>query len=329
MTRRAAAQGDTSPQAQPGQTEGLWTWRKLWQPALVVAALAAVLTVGWFAAEALFAVTGRPPALAAYLLAGLIGFLLLATVSFVFARATKRYRNPPEFLGEEIAAALDRIARGDFSVRLPPTTQGPLWELTASVNQMAEQLGTLEAQRQEFVSNVSHEIQSPLTSIGGFAELLRSPGLDEAKRLHYLDVIAAEVKRLSKLSDNLLRLTWLDRDDALTTHPYPLDEQLRGVVRTLEPQAAAKSVALSLDAQPVAVDADEDLLGQVWTNLVQNAVKFTGQGGHVSVSLDRDQAMARVRVADDGIGIAADELPHVFERFYRADKARSVGGNGL
>src|SRR5699024_9733183 len=134
---------------------------------------------------------------------------------------------------------------------------------------------------------------------------------------------------LSGLSDHLLRLSFLD-DARLERRPFPLEEHVRSAVLALEPVWSAKDVRVELEAAPVHVQADADLLAQVWTNLVQNAVKFTPSGGRVQIRVTAELAGgARVQVIDAGIGISGDDLPHVFERFYRVDKARGVGGNGL
>src|SRR5699024_10047123 len=141
--------------------------------------------------------------------------------------------------------------------------------------------------------------------------------------------VTSECRRLSGLSANLLRLSAL-AEARLERGPVQLDEHVRSAVLALEPVWSANHVHVELDAVPVRVRADGELLTQVWTNLVQNAVKFTPSGGRVQVRVTAEPAgAARVQVVDTGIGIAATDLPHVFERFYRADKARGSGGNGL
>ncbi|MDR1422717.1 MAG: HAMP domain-containing histidine kinase, partial [Coriobacteriales bacterium] len=281
-------------------------------------------------------------------------------------------RDFTEFFGRDIFDALERIARGDFNVFVPSHEHDPLAGLAESVNRMARQLGTVESQRQQFITDVSHEIQSPLTSISGFAALLRDSALTEEQRLHYLGIIEQESRRLSHLADNLLRLAALDSEDqqAERTH-YALDEQLRSVILTLEPQWTARNVSVELvteqtkpntdadikaaesepevnreaagsepganpgsteyGATPLAFDGDQELMEQVWINLIGNAIKFTPEGGKVTVSVERVGAAWVVRVIDTGIGVTEEDLLHIFERFYRADKARgrSQGGNGL
>jgi len=232
--------------------------------------------------------------------------------------------------------ALKRIARGDFSVSVP-VDQGqptPFHEVASNLNQMAESLQQLEDMRQEFISDVSHEIQSPLTSIAGFARALHDPDLSDAQRGEYLDIIEEESRRLSRLSDNLLKLTSLE-SKVQPTEPrsFRLDSQLRSIALTYEPQWSEKRIEVAADLEPLLITADEGMLSQVWGNLFHNAIKFTPGGGRIEVTLRAEEGKAVVRVADTGLGISAEDLPHVFDRFYKADKSRTVadgvGGSGL
>jgi signal transduction histidine kinase len=303
------------------------SWRVVGRTALVFVLIASVFSLGWVLSESLFLLTGRPPAYVAYLVSVGFGIGCGGITSLIFTAVNGRTGRHNIF--DDLQAVLERVSQGDFDVQLDSDRVGPYREVAETVNRMARDLGSLEQQRQDFVSNVSHEIQSPLTSISGFAGLLRDPGLDEPTRRHYLDIISAECDRLSGLSDKLLRLAALD-DTTLNRSSFRLDDQLRDVILTLEPQWSDKGVEVELDAVPALVDADSELLRQIWVNLIQNAVKFTPPGGNVRVRVAADPSGGvTVDVTDTGTGIAAGDLPHVFERFYRADKARSVGGQGL
>jgi signal transduction histidine kinase len=173
---------------------------------------------------------------------------------------------------------------------------------------------------------VSHEIQSPLTSIGGFAALLKNADLPDDERRRYLAIIEAESKRLSSLSDNLLKLSALDNESIAMTE-FRLDRQLSNIILTLEPQWSGKNLTVDAALPKCVASGDENLLSQVWMNLLVNAIKFTPENGVISVSLNENA----VKISDTGVGIAKDELPHIFERFYKVDKARdrALGGNGL
>ncbi|MDR1539285.1 MAG: HAMP domain-containing histidine kinase [Clostridiales bacterium] len=224
--------------------------------------------------------------------------------------------------------ALNEIANGNFNVFVEIDPHAPHKEIAEAMNEMARKLGTLESMRQDFISNVSHEIQSPLTSIVGFAKLMKDNVLPEERRRHYAEIIETESKRLSSLSDNLLKLSALDNNKIpLARTDFRLDKQLEQVALTLEPQWGAKNIEMSAELSRTIVSADADLLSQVWINLLSNAIKFTPEGGAIMVTL-KDRA---VTIEDTGSGISSDDKPHVFERFYKVDKARdrSLGGNGL
>ncbi|WP_246281345.1 HAMP domain-containing sensor histidine kinase [Saccharibacillus qingshengii] len=241
------------------------------------------------------------------------------------------------YLVEPIKAltnATRRMALGDFEVDLAVKRMDEIGELTQSYTEMARGLKKLEQMRQDFVSNVSHEIQTPLTSISGFAKALQNPDLiPEEDRKDYLEIIAAESGRLSRLSDNLLKLASLDSDHhPFTAVDFRLDEQIRTIVVTCEPQWSARHLVIDLELpEAVHIVGDEDQLKQVWMNLLGNSIKFTPEGGKISVRIDSRADEAVVTVRDTGIGIAPEELHAVFQRFYKLDKSRhgSSSGNGL
>lgn len=256
--------------------------------------------------------------------------LALFTVGLLGNLLGRLFPIPSPF--DALNGVIQRIASGDFSTRLDEAENPQLRNLAASVNQMAAALGQMERMRQEFISNVSHEIQSPLTSIRGFAQALRSETLSPGQRSDYLEIIEVEAVRLSHLSENLLMLAALEpAGDALEKADYRLDRQIRAVILTAEPQWQARAIQWDLRLAPVTITAHGELLSQVWLNLVQNAIKFSHPGGVIEVEGAVHAGQAVVRVIDHGIGIAPEDQLRIFERFYKADKARdrAMGGNGL
>lgn len=228
--------------------------------------------------------------------------------------------------------AAGRLAQGHFDVQLRTKRKDEIGQLNESFNKMAQELAKLDRMRREFVSNVSHEIQSPLTSISGFAKAMKHKRLSEESRMHYLTIIEEESDRLSRISQNLLRLSSLQHDrHSVQAGTFRLDEQLRKVVIALEPQWSGKEIAVELDLEPVTVHADEDQLSQVWTNLLGNAIKFTPDRGKVHIRAYADDRSAVVRITDNGIGIPEDQRIDIFNPFHKADKARdrAVSGSGL
>jgi two-component system, OmpR family, phosphate regulon sensor histidine kinase PhoR len=301
-------------------------------------AVLAILVGCWIAAYEIttrvYAHLGRQPEeLVAQLVDSLFGVLLFACLAFLVS-VLSQVRQKQEILFQSMNEAIQRIAKGDFSVhlKLKQARDHPFGELTDSINHMAGELSRMERMRQEFISNVSHEIQSPLTSINGFAKALQSDTWDTEERAHYLAIIETESMRLSRLSENLLKLTALEVD-----HPpfeptrYRLDKQLRNIVLSLEPQWLEKGLEMDVSLEEVSIAADEDLISQVWVNLLHNSIKFTPDGGTIGIHLRRCEREAVVCIADTGVGIAEDDQTRVFERFYKADKARNraAGGSGL
>lgn len=300
---------------------------------LTVAFTAAFLLTGWIYAR--YNIT--LPILVEQVINSLVGLIFVIMVAGTIGWLTRGKQLAQQrsiFL--PIVDALGRIAQGDFSVRLQDGVDFgdrlPMGELVQSVNTLAKELNQMEEMRQEFISTVSHEIQSPLTSIRGFAQALQNEHLTAEERAHYLNIIETESTRLSKLSDNLLALALFESENyQMEPKPFRLDVQIRDVVLACEPQWKEKDIEMQLEQEPVTITADEDLLRQVWTNLIYNSIKFTPPHGRIWIALHPHGEMAEFRIADTGIGIAAQDREHVFERFFKADKARdrSKGGNGL
>jgi signal transduction histidine kinase len=299
---------------------------------MVLSGLALVFTFTFYATALLYQVTGlHPPEIVAQLINSLFGLILMGLIARIASSFFKSERASP-FIA--IIQALERIARGDFNTRLENDYHDNqiIGELVDGVNKMAVELDQMETMRQEFISNVSHEIQSPLTSIRGFAQVLKSDTLSPQDRLHYLEIIEMESTRLSRLSDDLLKLTSLESNPAqFEPSLYRLDKQIRSLILTCEPQWAAKKLILDVDLQEVSIRASEDLLSQVWLNLIHNSIKFTPVGGTIQVTLRTEGDRVEFRIRDSGIGISDEDQAHIFERFYKADKSRthSAGGSGL
>lgn len=231
----------------------------------------------------------------------------------------------------KLTRATRRIAAGDFDVKLDIRQKGELGELARSFEAMSSDLQRLEEMRREFVTNVSHEVQSPLTSISGYALALKQANLSEDQRSRYLDIIAAEANRMSRMSDSLLKLSSLESKPQLHRSEFKLDEQIRRIIIALQPQWSVKALRFEMDLPVVRLTGDPDQLGQVWTNVIGNAIKFSPDGGEIAVSVSLEAAQVYVRIADQGIGIAPDDQERVFERFFKADRSRSrkYGGSGM
>ncbi|WP_459954494.1 sensor histidine kinase [Paenibacillus pini] len=305
----------------------------MFRPIMGSLAVMTGLTLFWVVAYYLTSWFGwHLPPLFQQLLNSVFGFILFGVSMVIISLFVRR----KQFLFyESIIDALRRIAKGDFnvSIQIPGNfDEGPMNNLISGINEMAADLNKLESMRQDFISDVSHEIQSPLTSISGFARVLKEKGLSAEEREHYLDIIEHESVRLSRLSENMLRLASLDSEQ----HPFDpvpmrLDKQLQTLILACEPQWIDKDLEMIVELKQTTIEADPDLLSQVWVNLLHNAIKFTPLKGTISVLLEADEREVLVRIEDTGIGISAEEQEHIFERFYKVDKSRtsSSGGSGL
>jgi signal transduction histidine kinase len=214
----------------------------------------------------------------------LFSLVIVVTTVYVISQVTRPMRRD---MLQNIVGAVRRIAKGDFQVTIAQNPKNPHFrEVIESINDMAAELNQLETMRQEFISNVSHEIQSPLTSISGFARVLREQQLSAAERDRYLTIIELESKRLSLLSDQLLKLTSLESQ----YHPFeprlfPLGPELKTVILSSEPQWLEKEIDVSAELDEISIVADKELLNQVWINLLHNSIKYTPHGGAISVRL--------------------------------------------
>ena len=250
-----------------------------------------------------------------------MGCLLILLASHHIVKPVKR-----------LTRAAKEMAKGNLDFRIKHRKKDEIGELMDSFNHMACELQKIDKMRENFVSNVSHEIQSPITAIRGFTRAISDGIIPAENQKEYLEIIYQETLRLSKLSDHLLRLASLDSDN----HPfypamYRLDEQLRRMILVTEPLWTEKHLHIELDLQECQVYADQDSFEQVWQNLINNAIKYSDEHGRIEVLLEDNTESVRVHIRNTGKAIPETDLPHIFERFYMVDKARtqSGGGNGL
>ncbi|WMT43091.1 ATP-binding protein [Paenibacillus sp. D2_2] len=249
------------------------------------------------------------------------GSLLILVASIFLVRPIKK-----------LTIATRQIAAGDFNVELNIKQKGEIGSLARSFEEMMHDLQQLEQMRRDFVSNVSHEVQSPLTSISGYAKALKHVAISDVERSRYLDIIIAESERMSKMSDGLLKLSLLEsQSQQLNRVSYGLDEQIRRVIVAIQPQWSARDISFELHLKAVTVTADYDLLNQVWTNIIGNSIKFSEEGGVISVSVLQDSKNVAVQISDAGMGISLEDQKRIFERFFKADRShsRKHGGSGM
>ena len=232
---------------------------------------------------------------------------------------------------DDLVHAMHAVSQGDFSVRVDAEdVPGDMGELANSFNDMATELGGLEMFRKDFINNFSHEFKTPIVSIRGFAKQLERDDLTDEQRREYLDIIVSESDRLANMASNVLLLSKLENQTIVTDREdYRLDEQLRRCVLLLEKQWSEKDLEPDVDLEEITYRGNEEMLGHVWVNLLNNAIKFSPRGGCLTVRLRRAGDSAVCSVSDEGPGMDEETRRRVFEKFYQGDTAHATQGNGL
>jgi signal transduction histidine kinase len=188
----------------------------------------------------------------------------------------------------------------------------------------------MEYLRKDFMSNVSHEFKTPIASIQGFVEIIKDENLSREKFDEYTDIILEETKRLNNLSSNILRLSRLDNQLIQNKKTcFSLDEQLRRTLLLFEEQWSKRNLELEINLEKVIYEGYEELVQQIWINLIGNAIKFSYDYGSIYISLKEEPKAVVIEIRDEGIGISEESKERIFEKFYQGDTSRSEAGNGL
>lgn len=233
-----------------------------------------------------------------------------------------------------IVDATEKIMQGDFSARIRPQTKmgdESFNEIIDQLNRMAQELGSLETLRTDFIANVSHEMKTPLTVMQNYGTLLQAPQLSDEKRMEYAKGITDASRRMADMMTNILKLNRLENQQIYPqSEEFDLGEQLCQCLLQYENIWEKADIELDTDIEEnVTVKADSELLSLVWNNLFSNAFKFTPEGGSVGVSLTADAHFATIRVSDTGCGMSQEVGAHIFEKFYQGDSSHATQGNGL
>ena len=258
------------------------------------------------------------------LISVVLGAMITAFSSLIFLRPVNR-----------LVSQMNRLAQGDFRARITfgkPVRDHPTFrEIADSFNKMARELENTEMLRSDFVGNFSHEFKTPIVSITGFAKLLKRGELTEAQRQEYLDIIETESMRLAAMATNVLDMTKVENQTILTdVTRFNLSEQIRSaLLLLLEGKWRNKEMDFSLEFGEHMIMANEELLKHVWINLLDNAIKFSPQGGTVTVRIqERGEALA-VTVRNTGSRIEPEQMEKIFHKFYQADESHATEGNGI
>lgn len=252
------------------------------------------------------------------------------TVGFVFAFFVNGMILRPI---SRLSDAMSQVAEGNFDTRLQAPRFIKIKEIKNiydSFNLMSAELGATEILQSDFVSNVSHEIKTPINAIEGYAALLQSDEDPPEVKSEYVDKILFNTHRLSELVGNILLLSKLDNSAIQTNRTsFRLDEQIRRSIMTLEPKWTEKDTEFDVDMDCVTMNGNDSLLMHVWNNLIDNAVKFSPQAGLITIRLTKQNNNAVFTIEDEGEGISEESKKHIFDKFYQGDSSHKENGNGL
>ncbi|WP_096273422.1 sensor histidine kinase [Paucisalibacillus globulus] len=261
----------------------------------------------------------------------LFGWLLVLTIvlSILFVLFSTKYLVKPI---SQLTSATKSLAKGDFNVKVSTSRQDELGELSHSFLTMARRLEQVDDMRKEFVSNISHDIQSPLSNIKGYTNLLENESICQEERNQYITIINDEIKRLSNLTKQLLLLASLDKNnDILKKESVDIGKQIKELIRNSKWLINEKDIMLEYTIPEVIIKGDPSLLYTVWDNLLSNAIKYNRPNGSIEMTMKEKESSVLILCKDTGVGLNEKDINRIFDRFYRVDTARtrSVEGTGL
>ncbi len=231
---------------------------------------------------------------------------------------------------DTLTDAFERVSCGDYNVSLDVPRRGGYKVIYRNFNKMAKELSSVQILKDGFIQDFSHEFKTPIASINGFANLLLEGDLTEEERVQYLKIIADESSRLSTLAESTLMLSRLENQQFVgEIKPYRLDLQVKECIILLEHEWASKNISIVSDIDEVEFNGNAQLMQQVWVNLLGNAVKFTPQGGEITISLKNKNGGITALISDNGIGMSEEVALHVFDKYFQGDSSRFTPGNGL
>lgn len=268
--------------------------------------------------------------------AGLVTFGNMAFMALLFGlvdniRRELTVNRPVKRIQEGIAEIVSGNFRTEIRYLYHEDSGNEFDQIIKGLNQMAKELGSVETLRTDFISNVSHEMKTPLTVIQNYGTLLQTPGLSDEKRVEYAKAINEQTRRMSTLITNILKLNKLENQQIYpNVQKYDLGEQLCECMLSFENDWEKKGIEIDADlAEDVMVNADPEMMSLVWNNLLSNAIKFTEEGGQVGLYLMTDDEHAIVQVRDTGCGMSAETGKNIFQKFYQGDTSHATQGNGL
>lgn len=257
------------------------------------------------------------------LLATIIGIHILLVKAKMFIEPIEKVNN-----------AVNSVATGDFSACIDAETgKNAIDEfvmLEQNFNKMTKELRGMDFMRKDFISNVSHEIKTPIAAIAGFTEILEGDGLSEEEKTEYLGLIKEEAMRLTRLCESMLNMSRLDNQEIVARkESVNISEQIRKSIIFLSDKWGNKNQEFDLFLENIVVESDPDLLYQVWVNLLDNAIKYAPENSVISIGGKEEGSLVSISIMDKGAGIEPQKIEHIFDQFYQCEESHKKQGNGL
>ena len=258
------------------------------------------------------------------LLLGISSLILGVFISmFIFRHALRPI--------EELSKGMQKVAAGDYTIKIDTTSRkGEIYDLLNNFNIMVQELNSTETLHSDFISNVSHEFKTPLATISGYATLLQDDSLTRQERDEYIETIITSARDLSRMTGNILSLSRLENQTIITDQEaFRVDEQIRQIILRVEPAWSSKNLVLNPELEPITWYGNQELTSHIWSNLIDNAIKFTSAGGEITIRASMNEEWLTVSVQDSGIGIPPESQARIFDKFYQGDTSHKKKGNGL
>lgn len=248
--------------------------------------------------------------------------ICLASICLVSHFAVKQIK--------KLTKATNEVAEGNFDIYLHTKEKDEVAQLICHFNKMTKKLKNTAYIQKDFVNNISHELKTPIASIQGFAKILKNNNLTEEDREEYLNIIIDESKRLENLSSNILKISKLENQDVLENQSkFSLDENIRKAILLLQNKWLEKNIDFNLDLPTTYYYGEEELFLQVWTNIIENAIKFSNENTEIKINIEKGLDIIKVYIEDEGIGMNEEVREYIFDKFYQEDSSRGSNGYGL
>lgn len=229
----------------------------------------------------------------------------------------------------DLADGLEKAVEGDFYAKLDPSNAGAMSKVYKNFNRVTDELKNVRNMQEDFVSNYSHELRTPISSIKGFSEMLLEEETSEEKK-KYLKIILESANRLTNLAEESILMTKLESQVILEKQEYSLSEQIRNCIIMLEPSWSAKNLDINVEIEEIIYNGNKDIMQHLWMNLITNSIKYNKENGKLDISLKKNnEGKTIVEISDTGIGMTEEQVSHIFEKYYQVEKSKTMQGLGL